>query len=306
MFSSKAQRGFILAEIVILGLGLCLCLCTFKALRRADTTLATEQVRLQEVLYMPKLSAVKFLSFGYANALSNLLWFNTINYFGKHYASDRNYEWLYHMCDLVTALDPRKRAVYEFCATMLAWEANTADRSVALLSRAIETFPEDWHLYYMRGFTYMYFQNDPVRAQQDFAHGATLPKTDKIMARLAAKKLVDLGDPQTALTFLEDMIRRAQSQAEKDALLERWKETRYELDFINIEQALEIFRSQKGVAPRELKELISAGIINALPNDPFGGYYFLDQAGQVQSSSKHKRLSQRIKKTFIPEEHGIK
>ena len=208
------------------------------------------------------------------------------------------------MCDLVTQLDPRKKAAYEFCATMLAWEAQSPERSVSVLTRAIENYPGDWRLYYMRGFVQMYFRSDARAAQADFAHGAALPDADNIMARLAAKQLVDLGDAQTALKFLEDMLRRAQNEPERQALLQRWKETRYELDFDRLEQALRIYKESFGRAAENLDQLVSAGIVSALPPDPFGGSYFLDQAGKLRSSSGHKRLSQKIRKTFSEENAG--
>src|SRR5204863_759985 len=65
-----------------------------------------ENSHYEEILYVPNGTGLRFMSFGYTNILANLLWFNTINYFGKHYRADRNYKWLGHMCGLVTELDP--------------------------------------------------------------------------------------------------------------------------------------------------------------------------------------------------------
>ena len=99
--------------------------------------LSPEQVREAEVLYLPNGTALDFISFGYRNFLADVLWFQTVNYFGKHFRTDRNYEWLAKMCDLVTDLDPGAAHAYEFAALMLAWLSGVVLGILGLLSAAI-------------------------------------------------------------------------------------------------------------------------------------------------------------------------
>ncbi len=193
--------------------------------------LELKELNREEQLYLPSGKGIKFISLGYNQALADLLWFDTIGYFGKHYATDRNYEWLFHMCDLVTTLDPRALHVYEFGALMLAWEAESPEKANRLLSKAIEQselreHSELWRMFYLRGVNSSLFLKNPFDAASDFAAGAKLPHTDPIMARLASRKLLNLGhDREEALSFLEDAISMTKDPTVRQALEKRLRET---------------------------------------------------------------------------------
>jgi len=263
---------------------------SFQKLCGLRDSLQSAELSSQEVLYLPNGRALKALSFGSNNFLADLLWFKTISYFGKHYASDKNYQWLSHMCDLVTDLDSNKRFVYEFCGTMLSWEANAPESAIKIFSKAINSFEDNWRLLYLRGFTYMYFLKDAEAAKNDFVAASKRPNADSIVARLAAKKFIDTNDPQTAIDFLTDILKQTKDPTQSKALEKRLREARYELDFETLEKAVEIFKGKNGRLPLQLQELVTQGIIGELKRDPFGGQYFLDTNGKIASTSKVKRL----------------
>ena len=132
--------------------------------------LLTNKDKDHEALYLPSLESVEFVTFGYKNIVADLLWFKTISYFGKHYATDRNYSWLSHMCDLVTTLDKHALASYQFCANMLSWEADTPQLAIDLLSKAIQNNPNSWRMPYLRGFTYLFFLKNKVKLLVSIMH----------------------------------------------------------------------------------------------------------------------------------------
>ena len=269
-------------------------LCAVLSLRQilhTRSVLTAEQRNAYEVLYLPSGEALQFTSFGYKTLLSDLLWFNSISYFGKHYGGDRNYRWLNHMCDLVTTLDPRKDFAYDFCSTILSWEAGAPEDSVRLLTRAIENFPDNWRYYYLRGFTRMFFLKDEAAARSDFLLASKLPDAHPIVARLLAKKMALSGNLEEALLFLGEMLSSSRNQFQQKALQERYQEVRYELDFQNLGKALKIYEQVTAEKPTALDDLVKRGIIRNLPRDPFGGAYYLDSnSGEIKSTSGHKRL----------------
>lgn len=177
-----------------------------------------------EVLYLPKQEAVSALSLGWKNIASNILWFKTVSYFGKHYATDKNLAWLNHMCHLVTELNPKAEHVYKFCANMLSWEMHKYGESIALLTQAIEKNPENWVFYYLRGFTYLYFLNDKELAKDDLLKAAQFPESSVIVKRLAAKNLAALSDKESALLFLESAIRAESDPHAREVLLKKYLE----------------------------------------------------------------------------------
>jgi hypothetical protein len=186
---------------------------------QAENTIKHSSER--EVLYMPNGQALSVVSIGYRNSLAHLLWFTTVDYFGRHYASDKNYQWLGHMCDLVTTLSPRLPHVYQFCSNMLSWEANTPQRSIPILAKAMQNLPNDWRFPYLRGVTHMFFLKDTESASKDFLLAARLPGAHAIVKRLAAKTLASLETPETAVEFLDEMIRQEQDPNARRALEHR-------------------------------------------------------------------------------------
>jgi len=186
-----------------------------------EDALTRRMTQADESLYLPDGRALRLLTLGHDRVLAHLLWFKTISYFGKHFASDKSYPWLFHMCDLVTTLSPTAKHVYTFGATMLAWEGHTPEQAMKLLTKAIQNIGDDWYLYYLRGFTAMFFLNDRIRAKEDFVRAAQLPGAHVIVQRLAARELTHGDDPQQAVLLLSDLLRRATDPIVQRALRER-------------------------------------------------------------------------------------
>lgn len=187
-------------------------------------TVLSDPDQMREVLYLPSGELLGGLSLGYRNFLADVIWLNAINYFGKHFKTDRNYLWLYHMCDLVTTLDPGAAHVYKFAANMLSWEANLPEKSILMLDKAVRNSPDNWEFYYLRGFTWLYFIKDYERAEADLKIAASKPEVPAMVGRIAAKVALNREDPQVVKQFLIDLIRNATDPNAKKALIARLQE----------------------------------------------------------------------------------
>lgn len=256
--------------------------------------------RRDEALYLPHRGAVRFIAFGYNNALSNYLWFHTINYFGIHYRGDKDYRWLEHQCRLVTDLNPKVTDIYEFCSSMLAWETKEPRKGLDFLSTAIEHNPERWIYWYLRGVFHMFFFEDDVAAQADFVKAAGFPDAHPIVKRLAAKKIALSQGPETALQFLHFMIERSKSDAERNALKDRVKDVILERDLQRWNEALQKAHSS-GRRVSSLEQLKQDFALDLPLVDPFGGHYTLDpESAAVRTTSTRKPLSERRVKRYNP------
>lgn len=252
-----------------------------------------------EMLYLPNGQALLAFSLGYRNVFSHLLWFNTINYFGKHYRADKDYRWLQHSCDLVTQLNPKADYAYEFCGMMLAWEAGSGDQAVKLLEKAVSEFPDNWRFRYYLGITVALFIGDDQRAQQNFAIGAKLPNAPAFLGRLAAKKMAASGDIDQAIAFVSELIQNTEDPVQRTSYIDRLKELDLERNLRALETAVDEYRKRFGRAPAKLNDLIEAGIVTSIGRDPFGGEYILDpQTATVDSSSHKPRISRQVVSPF--------
>lgn len=252
---------------------------------------ASDPEQTTEALYLPSTAAAEISSLGYRNMLSHILWFNTINYFGKHYRREKNYRWFSHMCDLVTRLNPRLDYVYPFCSTLLSWEGDQPEESIKILNRAIQTFPLDWNFLYLRGFTKIFFLNDQAGGDADFIAAASLPDAHPIVKSLAARSLVSREGPDSAIQFLSNSLRLTKDPSARSALESRLKDAIFAKELSSLQQASRKYQETEGRHPSSLEELVDTGLVSDTITrrhfaDPLGGKYTLDPVtGTISSSS---------------------
>jgi len=63
-----------------------------------------------------------------------------------------------------------------------------------------------------------------------------------------------------------------------------------------------IFKEKYGRIPKNLNELVMKGIIESIPKDPYGGEFYIDKNGTIETTSKlakgWKNESDRSKKSY--------
>lgn len=242
-------------------------------------------------LYLPSAKYVKMITLGYQDLAADLLWFSTVNYFGKQYLEKKDFNWLYHRCDLVTKLDPHADHVYEFCATLLSWVARRPDQSTAILDRAVQARPDAWRFHYLRGFNYWYFDQDFDRAREELTTAARLPGAPPFLASLASRLMVRSNDIDNAVNFITDMVQHAKDPSAKEALTDKLKRAYISRNERLISQAAAQFQEQFGRKPADINELVGAHLLAQIPPDNFGGTYRLNQnTGEPETTSGEKGL----------------
>ena len=188
---------------------------------KSVTSIASLQNKSTEELYLPDIRGLRLLSVGFDKALGHILWFKTINYFGKQLQGDRDYQYLNHYINLVINLNPNLDYVYEFGVTMLSWETNQPDEALKLLDRAIIQFPYSWYFRYLRGFTYLYFLNDPQKAKIDYTFAASLPNTPQSIKELADEDFSKVSSKFNAMRMLQGLIATAPDEQTKKILQQK-------------------------------------------------------------------------------------
>lgn len=208
--------------IVLLIASLFLTSFSFKELHAVHSHYPDESVAT-EGLYLPKLEALEIVSFASRNVLAHVLWFNTVNYFGKHFRGDKNYTWLAHMCKTTTALNPKASHIFEFCGLMLSWEAGKHNLADDILRDYEKAYPQEWRPLYLQGMAAAIFSKDAHKAKELFLRAAKLPNAPAFVARLASDKIASLEDPDMAIAFLRSMIKRSSDENQKKALKKKLK-----------------------------------------------------------------------------------
>jgi len=274
-----------LLGLLIAVAGLCT-LATYSS-RRLNETLA--EAPEEEPVYLPDVRFLRLASLGYHNALADVLWFRTINYFGKHFRGDRLYPWLARMCDAVTDLDPRAAHVYSFAGFILTWEAQMPDEGIRMLQKGVTQFPESWELHYYLGFSRFYFKDDMDGALPELRRASELPGTHPYVTRLAAMLYTQQYGTEMAREFLEQLRESGAAGGMEKVVDERLKDVELSEHVALIEDGVRRYRERFGHDPADLQELVGTGILSGLPKEPFGYAYTYDPTTKQAHSTSGRR-----------------
>jgi tetratricopeptide (TPR) repeat protein len=278
---SGSRKVTVTASVVLL---FCLAGSAF-LLRRLDQVRAT--ATLEEVLYLNSPKWVKRLSLGYTGLLADIYWTRAVQYFGSHHVvKAKDYNLLYPLLEITTALDPKLIVAYQFGATFLGPKpplgAGQPDKAVALLEYGIRNNPDNWKLYYELGFFYYMERKDYAKAAEAFERGIKVPNSHPFLRVLAARMAQHAGEFDTARMLWYTTYQNTTETQIRQNAVEHLQALRVDEDVTNLEEVVAKYRQQTGMFPATISDLERAGFIRGTPMDPTGRPYKLMADGRVE------------------------
>lgn len=192
------------------------------------------------------------------------------------------YENMFKMLKTSARLDPWNADVYYFTQAAFTWELRKVSEVNEMLDYGMRFRTWDYTLPFYAGFNSAYFQKDYQSAAAYFKKAAEL-SNEPLMANLGARYMYESGQIELGLQFLDYMLRHTTDgklvtvyQLRKKALL----------GALTIQKAAEEYRRRFGKAPAQVSDLVGAGVLPEVPEDPYGGSFYFDDKGTVRSTSK--------------------
>ncbi len=248
-------------------------------------------VQIEGLAQLPKGEYLKPALLGYHHLGADFLWLRLIQVIGNKRNSADEYEWMYHALDVITTLDPQYAYAYYAGGVILGDLANRPDLSTRLLEKGVKANPEVWNIPFLLGYNYYFLLGDPAKGAEYIMQAARLTDGPSYLPGLATRMAAEAGNPDTALAFLEARLTDTQDPEMREVLAYRMNEVTIERDLRILEAAVEAYRTQHLTLPVMLTDLVVAGVIPILPQEPFGGAYRLDpKTGSVSSSTHPERL----------------
>jgi len=248
-------------------------------------------VQIESLAQLPKGEYLKPALLGYHHLGADILWLRLVQVIGKKRNSADEYEWMYHALDVLTTLDPQYAYAYYAGGVILGDLANRTDLSNRLLEKGVSANPEVWNIPFLLGYNYYFLLGDPAKGAQYIMQAARLPDGPSYLPGLATRMAAEAGNPDTALAFLEARLTDTHDPEMREVLAYRMKEVIIERDLRILERAVEAYRTQHRALPVRLTDLVVAGALPVLPQEPFEGDYRLDhKTGAVSSSTHPERL----------------
>jgi tetratricopeptide (TPR) repeat protein len=230
---------------------------------------------MAEMAYFPSGRFVREASIEYQSLAADFIWLRGIQYYGYHLMSDRRYEWLGHVFSILTSLDPRFVGAYHFGAITLAWDAGKPHEAMDFLIEGMKANPMSWQIPFDAGFICYMLLHDYGRASTFFEVASKMPGSWFILARWAAIAKAKSGDFQTAREMWLDILRSTENRALKALVVRQLKSLDLSEATDLLQKAVRRFQEDKARLPVDLRELAAAGYITRIPEEPFGGRFYL-------------------------------
>jgi tetratricopeptide (TPR) repeat protein len=242
-------------------------------------------------------TAMKRAALGYDPLLADIFWMRSVVYFGQQRrsgASDKTYDLLYPLLDLVTLLDPRFNLAYRFGAIFLSQPypegPGRPDLAIELLQKGLQRNPHRWEYARDIGFVYAWTYRDYQTAADWFRKASEMPNAPIWLKSTAAITLTQGGNRDAARALWRELYDTAEAEALRNAAEIRLAQ----LDALDqIDQLNEIvwrYEAKAGRFPAQWEELVFAGILRGVPLDPVRVPYVLNHTQEHVELSKQSEL----------------
>ena len=229
-------------------------------------------------------------AFGFRNVLADIAWLDGVQVMGNRKMTRWDYDRLYELLDVGSNFDPKFEIPYLLGGLVLGESTPHAQKALHVLGRGKEQFPADWRFPFYRGFTHYFSLGDAIAGGREMAEAARLPGSPAYLPGLASRMLSEAREPEVAFALLAPIIRQESDPARRAVLERRIREMTVERDLQALEKAVESYREKMGTVPRALSDLVRAGILSGIPEEPNGGSYVIDRGGKVRSDRVTQRL----------------
>lgn len=212
-----------------------------------------------------------------------LVYFGTlIENLNKKIVLPAEYLNMYKILQTAVKLDPYNSDAYYFAQAAFTWEVGRAEEVNLMLDYGIKYRTWDYTLPFYAGFNAAYFlkQYDPAAR---YMKRAAEISGNPLMTNLASRYFFESDKSDLGINFLEMMEKGAKDEQVRK--LYRLRRTALQA-VMNIKTAVSQFKEHHGRLPTRLEELLEYGIVKQLPEDPYGGRFYLDNFGAVRTTSK--------------------
>jgi tetratricopeptide (TPR) repeat protein len=183
----------------------------------------------QELMYFPSGRFLKETAVGHTTTLADIAWLRAIQYYGHHRMTDRKYEMVGHIFDIITTLDPNFVHAYVFGAVVLSQDAGKPEEGLALLRKGMRANPDNWLLAFETGFIYYVILHDCENAGRYFGLASRLPNAPVMTRRFAAFVQEKAGHTETAFELWSEIARVTDNTFIKQMAEERMEKLREQL-----------------------------------------------------------------------------
>jgi len=228
------------------------------------------------------------LALEFKGIVSDFLFLKTTTFFGDKFikqesVGEKQADYAYESIKIVTDLDPWFWDAYLFADMLLTWDFGQIDKANELLLKAKKNRTWDFKPAYYLGFNHFYFLKDNKKGSRFLMEASKIPGAPSYLTSLAARLSMYENQYQPAIVFLNEILKTTQNKGLKNEYEKRLK-TLIIMD--KLEKNVHAYHAAFNVFPETLQDLVDKGIIESIPDDPYGGQFVLLKNKRVYTTSK--------------------
>jgi hypothetical protein len=232
---------------------------------------------------------IKIASLEFRGIVSDVFFLKSIVFMGgtferkeKPRVKEWEWKWLMNIVDITTELDPYFFDPYYFANSFFTWDAGNVAETNRLLEKGSRYRDWDWTLPFYVGFNNFFFLKNDETAAHFLYEASQRPGGSPEFASLASRLAFRGNRTETAIIFLEELAKKTFDSSQKKRYEIRIQALR---SILVLEKAVELYKKKFGNNPLNINELTGRSILKQLPQDPYGGMYYIAQDGRVRSTT---------------------
>lgn len=200
---------------------------------------------------------------------------------------DWEWVWLFKTLETVTKIDPWFYDPYYFANAFFPWEGQMIPETNRLLESGAKARDWDWTLPFYAGFNEFFFLHNSERASELLMEAAKRPGAMPMIPTLAARLAYQGNQTENAIRFLVEFLQTVENPAERSQYEVRLQALQ---GIYILEQAVKSFQLKFNRPPLQLTELVIQGFLANLPEDPYGGNFYIATDGTIKTTSELRPL----------------
>jgi tetratricopeptide (TPR) repeat protein len=258
----------------------------FMGVKVIEDKVPRENIPGASLIYIPSGKYLKHATFGYSSLMADLIYIWAIQYYTDYTIPER-YEHLDHVFSIIAELDPLYLDPYEVGAIIAVYDARDPYLACKILDRGLEKNPDQWIFPYQAGHYAAIYLKDYNLAREYYKKTMAIPGAPAIAKRLYADAAFKVTDYRTAWENWLEVYETAEDDRIKKIASNHLYQVRSAVDMALLTEAIEKYKKSTGRFPKDLDQLVSSGILAAIPKDLDEREYIYDpETGKVDPPLK--------------------